>query len=42
MTVTFTTKLVNVLGDKTAKALTKAFDMVTVEDLMRHYPRRYA
>ncbi|MDQ3157016.1 MAG: ATP-dependent DNA helicase RecG [Actinomycetota bacterium] len=42
MTVTFATKLVNVLGDKTAKGLAKAFDVVTVEDLMRHYPRRYA
>ena len=42
MTVTFTTKIVNVLGDKTAKALTKAFGMERVEDLMRHYPRRYA
>ena len=42
MTVTFTTKLVNVLGDKTAKALSKAFGMERVEDLMRHYPRRYA
>ena len=42
MTVTFATKLVNVLGDKTTKALTKAFAMERVEDLMRHYPRRYA
>ena len=42
MTVTFSTKLVNVLGDKTAKALAKAFDMALVGDLMRHYPRRYA
>ncbi|MEJ7633224.1 ATP-dependent DNA helicase RecG [Aeromicrobium sp.] len=36
------TKLVNVLGDKTTKPLTKAFDMLVVEDLLRHYPRRYA
>lgn len=40
--VDLTTKLVNVLGDKSAKLLHKAFDMVVVEDLLRHYPRRYA
>jgi len=40
--VELSTKLVNVLGDKTTKPLTKAFDMVVVEDLLRHYPRRYA
>lgn len=42
MTVDFSTKLVNVLGDKTAKALAKAFEMTYVGDLLRHYPRRYA
>ena len=42
MTTTFSTKLVNVLGDKSAKTLAKHFDMRTVEDLLRHYPRRYA
>ncbi len=42
MTVTFSTKLVNVLGDKTAKGLAKAFEMQFVGDLLRHYPRRYA
>ncbi len=36
------TKLVNVLGDKTAKPLATAFEMKTVGDLLRHYPRRYA
>ncbi len=36
------TKLVNILGDKTAKPLTTAFEMKTVGDLLRHYPRRYA
>ena len=36
------TKLVNILGDKTAKPLSAAFDMLTVGDLLRHYPRRYA
>ena len=40
--VELSTKLVNVLGDKTTKPLTKAFNMVVVEDLLRHYPRRYA
>ncbi|MEV7395961.1 ATP-dependent DNA helicase RecG [Aeromicrobium sp. NPDC092404] len=40
--VELSTKLVNILGDKTTKPLTKAFDMVVVEDLLRHYPRRYA
>ncbi|AXT84579.1 ATP-dependent DNA helicase RecG [Aeromicrobium sp. A1-2] len=40
--VDLSTKLVNVLGDKTTKPLTKAFDMLVVEDLLRHYPRRYA
>ena len=29
------------LGDRTAKALEKAFGMKTVGDLLRHYPRRY-
>ncbi|MET1037233.1 MAG: DEAD/DEAH box helicase, partial [Aeromicrobium sp.] len=40
--VDLTTKLVNILGDKTTKPLTAAFDMVVVGDLLRHYPRRYA
>ncbi|MSO26615.1 MAG: ATP-dependent DNA helicase RecG [Candidatus Nanopelagicales bacterium] len=30
------------VGGKTTTALTKAFGMVTVSDLLRHYPRRYA
>jgi ATP-dependent DNA helicase RecG len=34
--------LKNVLGGKTATALSKAFGMVTVEDLLHHFPRRYA
>ncbi len=33
--------LKKVLGDRTAQALTKTFGMKTVEDLLRHYPRRY-
>jgi ATP-dependent DNA helicase RecG len=40
--VDLTTKLVNILGDKTTKPLTAAFGMITVGDLLRHYPRRYA
>lgn len=42
MTVTLDTKLGNVLGDKTAKALAKSFELRTVDDLLHHYPRRYA
>ncbi|CAB4917985.1 MAG: ATP-dependent DNA helicase RecG [Actinobacteria bacterium] len=34
--------LTSVVGGKTAKALEKAFGMTTVDDLLRHYPRRYA
>lgn len=35
-------KLVSVLGDRSAKSLTKAFGMTTVGDLLAHVPRRYA
>jgi len=31
-----------VVGDKTGKVLRKGLDIDTVEDLLRHYPRRYA
>lgn len=34
--------LTGVLGGKTAKALSKAFGISTVDDLLHHYPRRYA
>ena len=34
--------LSSVVGGKTAKALEKAFGMTTVDDILRHYPRRYA
>ena len=34
--------LASVVGGKSAKALHKAFGVNTVEDLLRHYPRRYA
>ena len=31
-----------VVGDKTGKVLRKGLGIETVEDLLRHYPRRYA
>lgn len=34
-------KVVDVVGDRTAKVLVDAFGIETVGDLMRHYPRRY-
>ena len=34
-------KLSSIIGDRTAKALTDAFEIKSVGDLMRHYPRRY-
>ena len=36
------TSLKSVIGGKTAAALEKSFGMTTLEDLLRHYPRRYA
>ncbi len=36
------TPLKNVLGAKTAKALASGLELTTVDDLVRHYPRRYA
>ena len=33
--------LAKVVGGKTAEVLNKAFGMKTLEDLLRHYPRRY-
>ncbi|GHF63490.1 ATP-dependent DNA helicase RecG [Amycolatopsis bartoniae] len=35
-------KLTSLLGKKTATALDEALGIVTVADLLRHYPRRYA
>ena len=35
-------RLSGLLGGKTADALRKKLGLVTVEDLLRHYPRRYA
>jgi ATP-dependent DNA helicase RecG len=40
--VTLDSKLQNVVGGRTATALTKAFGVLTVGDLLSHYPRRYA
>ena len=34
-------RLRSVVGDKTAKVLESAFGMTVVDDLLRHYPRRY-
>ncbi|MER3387376.1 MAG: ATP-dependent DNA helicase RecG [Microcella pacifica] len=42
MTNPLDARLDGVLGDRTAKALGKAFGMRTVADLLAHYPRRYA
>ena len=41
-TVTLDTSLVDALGTKTAALFQRAFEMVTVSDLLSHYPRRYA
>ena len=38
---TLESRLVSVVGDKTAKVLSEHFDLHTVGDLLRHYPRRY-
>ncbi len=35
-------KLATVLGGKSAEALRKGLGLLTIEDLLRHYPRRYA
>ena len=42
MSVGLETTLQGILGDRTQKALQKAFGHVTVSDLLQHYPRRYA
>ena len=39
---TLDSKLGDVVGGKTAKALERAFEMHTVRDLLTHYPRRLA
>ena len=40
--VTLDSRLTGVLGGRTAAALDRAFGMMTVADLLAHYPRRYA
>jgi len=35
------TRLTNIVGDRTAQALEKSFGITTVNELLRHYPRRY-
>ncbi len=40
--VTLETRLDGVLGGKTATAVSRAFGMSTIGDLIDHYPRRYA
>jgi ATP-dependent DNA helicase RecG len=40
--ITLDSKLGEVVGGKTAKSLEKGFGMVTVRDLLTHYPRRLA
>lgn len=42
VTTIIDTNLTGVLGGKTAKALSKAFGITSVDDLLHHYPRRYA
>ncbi|MFZ2228704.1 MAG: ATP-dependent DNA helicase RecG [Candidatus Nanopelagicaceae bacterium] len=39
---TLETKLIDVVGDRTARALESGLGARTVADLLRHYPRRYA
>ena len=38
---TFETNLDQLIGEKSAKQLARAFEIKTVEQLLRHYPRRY-
>jgi ATP-dependent DNA helicase RecG len=38
---TLESRLVSIIGDKTAKVLQEHFEISTVGDLLRHYPRRY-
>ena len=38
---TFDSKLVGVIGDRTAKVLRELYGYITIGDLLHHYPRRY-
>lgn len=42
MTNALDAKLSSALGDRSANSLKKAFGMLTIGDLLTHYPRRYA
>jgi ATP-dependent DNA helicase RecG len=41
VTITLATPLEQVLGAKTSELLESQLDLRTIEDLLRHYPRRY-
>ena len=38
---TLESRLISIVGDKTAKVLMERFEINTIGDLLRHYPRRY-
>ena len=38
---TLATRLPNIFGDRTAAVLEKSFGITTINELLRHYPRRY-
>ncbi|MFM1797173.1 MAG: hypothetical protein RL733_954, partial [Actinomycetota bacterium] len=38
---TLDTRLISVVGDKTAKVLKDQLNIENIGDLLRHYPRRY-
>jgi ATP-dependent DNA helicase RecG len=38
---TLSTRLTNIVGDRTAQVLENSFGITTINDLLRHYPRRY-
>jgi len=40
--VSLTDRLDRVLGDKASKPLDEIFGIRTVDDLLRHYPRKYS
>ncbi|MFV0373027.1 ATP-dependent DNA helicase RecG [Microbacterium sp.] len=42
MPVSLDSRIDGIVGDKTARALSRAFGMSTVGDVLGHYPRRYA
>ena len=38
---TLESRLISIVGDKTTKVLSERFEINTIGDLLRHYPRRY-